>query len=471
MDQVRESIVSNAKLNLVRNTQNTSGQEHTLFSDFVNALTGKLSHIVINILIGVATARIWGAEGRGLITMVLIWPTIIATLFELGLMRALPFMVGKRLLPLADAGKVICTLWLASSSMSAGITLLAITLILGEELTWPWLIITSLSVGIQLLANFTRGFALAIQRPRYLTRFIFIKGPISLLTILLFGWAMGLTAPTQAWIYIAAHTIGFAVAAGYGLRLIGHHSKLGLTRNVKGLFSIASNTMRFGLSGFIMHLNYHVDMFLLCLPVFMITKNDIGNYTVGVAAAGLLWQIPRSLGILLHSRGAVATNPIAFSRQVASTARGSIVLALPVMIVLFFAAPTLFPLVYGKSFGKAGAVLQILSPAILAFFGARIFEAGFNALGHTKPINLIMGATVLLNVILNILWIPRYGLYGAAYASALTYPLGTLGLGIAFAKINMMTIREVFMPRVSDLTPVTQRLQKVLRSITRATDR
>ena len=437
--------------------------KHSLFADFVNLFSGKVAHIALSLGMGIATARIWGAEGRGLIAVVMIWPTLICRFFEQGSMRSLPYLIGKGVLPIERAGRVLFMLWSGTALFSIGVTLIALLFVLDEDLAWPWLLAAGLLLPAQLSNGYTKGVALGVQEPRYITNVVLITGVISLSVILIAGWALGYNAISEGWVYVAARVLGFAAAGAAGLRLVLMYTPVGFTTDPKQLWSTLIATIRFGASGIIMQLNYYADVLLLSLPVFMIPKEDIGNYTIGIAAAGMLWLIPQALGMLMLSRGAVAEDPERYNRQVASTARGSIIAAAPVMIIIVLVCPYVFPVLYGPEFTKAGPVVQILSPSILAFFGARIFESGFNAQGRVKPLIIIMSTITLINILLNILWIPRYGIYGAAWASAITYPVGTIALGIAYARCCNITLKSVFVPRLEDLDPVTQRLKRLKR--------
>jgi O-antigen/teichoic acid export membrane protein len=108
-------------------------------------------------------------------------------------------------------------------------------------------------------------------------------------------------------------------------------------------------------------------------------------------------------------------------------------LALPGAVGLGTLAPTIGRALLGAQFSAAAAALVpiIAIGGLLGGFKAYYFDLSFQLDRQTRPLVVIglLGAT--LNLALNILWIPAFGMFGAAWATVTTFALALLASGIA----------------------------------------
>ncbi len=94
----------------------------------------------------------------------------------------------------------------------------------------------------------------------------------------------------------------------------------------------------------------------------------------------------------------------------------SMLVAVPaVMLLIVLAGPVLG--MFGADFRGASGPLVVLSLAQL--FNVATGPSGLLLVagGYQRVLALLLGVGVLINVILNVIWIPAYGLMGAAYAA------------------------------------------------------
>lgn len=99
-------------------------------------------------------------------------------------------------------------------------------------------------------------------------------------------------------------------------------------------------------------------------------------------------------------------------------------LSLPFAIIMLIYNQEIM-LLFGKEFVSASNVLIILTSAALlqAFFGANGHILTMTGYPRINLINACLA--IVINFILNFIWIPRYGLIGSAYATLVA--MGTLG--------------------------------------------
>jgi O-antigen/teichoic acid export membrane protein len=101
---------------------------------------------------------------------------------------------------------------------------------------------------------------------------------------------------------------------------------------------------------------------------------------------------------------------------------------------------------YGPEFVVATTALLILLPGTIAFSAARPLKAIAQGSGRLRTLAVAMGAAAGLNVALNALLIPRYGMTGAAVATS-------VGYASMFA-FTVVAARRIGFHPLSDLRPV-----------------
>ncbi|MBI3127336.1 MAG: flippase [Candidatus Tectomicrobia bacterium] len=186
-----------------------------------------------------------------------------------------------------------------------------------------------------------------------------------------------------------------------------------------------------GLSGLIWVFYFRVDALML---EWMKGPEAVGQYAaaykfieLGLLGSGLVMA---SLAPLLAERW--PANPAGFRwiyRETIDYMAMIGALGAGAMAVL---APDLIRTIYAPSFTDAISVLRILSFALITLFMN-------NAFGHTMVMVGVQGPGFMttrvlgtvLNVALNLLWIPRWGAYGAAWATVAS-EIGVLLLSPAF---------------------------------------
>lgn len=98
----------------------------------------------------------------------------------------------------------------------------------------------------------------------------------------------------------------------------------------------------------------------------------------------------------------------------------SIIFGVIVLIILVF-SDYLMPLIYGTDFAASATPLKLLTPYLLMFSFSIYFSdfLDYRGLATKRAINL--SVAVILNIVLNYLLIPKYGVNGAAIATSASY--------------------------------------------------
>jgi O-antigen/teichoic acid export membrane protein len=171
-------------------------------------------------------------------------------------------------------------------------------------------------------------------------------------------------------------------------------------------------------SALFIFLNYRVDQLFI---KHYLSMSDLGVYSVGVMIAELIFLIPTSVQLALDSRFYNMTKDsverIAITKI---TIRYTFYLCL-IIVFIGSALTPLIPIVYGKEFAEASMITVILFWGVVFASIGKVSASYFFSQGrpHVHLVNTLI--TFLVNISLNIVLIPRFGIRGAAIASSIAY--------------------------------------------------
>jgi len=217
--------------------------------------------------------------------------------------------------------------------------------------------------------------------------------------------------------------------------------------NWKILKSILSLGLVYAASLLIINLNYKADVFLL--DQYSSTY-EIGIYSRGVTLTEYLWQIPMILSTLVFARSTAAKQSHQFSLRVCQLLRVSLIFITLGSIVLFFTSDILIRTLFGDAFIRSSKVQQILLPGVLLLTIFKVLNMDLAGRGKPWTSMIAMVPALIINVVLNILWIPTMGADGSAYASLVSYSFAALAFYVVYSVKTGIPLREIISYRASD---------------------
>ena len=205
-------------------------------------------------------------------------------------------------------------------------------------------------------------------------------------------------------------------------------------------------------------INYRVD--LLMLAWFHVDYYYIGLYAVGVSIAEYCWVIPDAFKDVIINRTAKdkSISSIAFSLRVSMT-----VLVL-IFGVLGFTCRYLIDFAYGPDFGEASGITLIMFVGVYSMVFTKIIGVSFLASGRWGFYFRVLLVASVLNLALNVVVIPIYGIYGAAVVSVTTYSLSGVWFVVMFLRENSVALRDVLWVRSEDVTSLRHLLRGLVPS-------
>jgi O-antigen/teichoic acid export membrane protein len=182
---------------------------------------------------------------------------------------------------------------------------------------------------------------------------------------------------------------------------------------------------------------------------------EVGWYRTPVKVLEGLTLVPRVLGFALIPVMA-ALHLTAPQKVTELYRRGSkylLVLGLPIAVFGVVAAEPFMVLLFGPEYAPSAASARFLIPAAVFMFLSNLGETTLACIDRWLSIVVISTAALILNVGLNLLWIPAYGHRGAALATLLTEAAYFLGTAVSLQAFGHTThwLRVAWRPIVATI--------------------
>jgi len=273
----------------------------------------------------------------------------------------------------------------------------------------------------------------------FLQSFLFLV----LLAILLLGFHFGIKSA------ILAYVFSFFLVCLILFFLVKKETKKVI---LKPNWEYFKNTFLYGskayLGSIFVFFHTRADRFLIN---FFIAPFAVGFYSVSAGVAESLWLLSLAASTVLFPRVASETNGRRLKEFTPLVWRSILFITFLMAILLFFVGPWLIPFLYSEKFLPSIQPFQILLLGSLAFCGMGILGNDLSARGKPQLMTYTVGISMILNIILNILWIPKWGITGAAWATSFSY-LVCLGIIIfLYSKTSGNKISEILFFQKNDL--------------------
>lgn len=194
-------------------------------------------------------------------------------------------------------------------------------------------------------------------------------------------------------------------------------------KNLIGLSSVVYFT------GVIQFLNYKLDLWVLSYNVS--NKVEISSYFLATQISQLLWVLPSAIHTVLFSH--ISDDKLNDSPKIVSgTFTIVFIYAITASLVLYQITPIMVKYLYGGGYVNVENYVGILLLGIIPLSCSLILSSFFA--GSNKFIINFKASAIsfIMTLLFNFILIPKYGAYGAAYSSVISYLCATLFLYFRF---------------------------------------
>jgi len=413
-----------------------------------NVLSTFITEVVLvglNLVIGILMARMLTPTARGVLALAMTAPVTVAYFIDPGIIQSNIYLIGRKeraaeavvanALTLATVIGTVAAivLWLARGvilrTFLSGLTVAQFTLLL---LLLPFFLLDSYMMSV---LRAIHCFDLYNLRR--------LLGQLILLVAMFLVLVVFNKAASGA---VLAFVCASAASAVLGLVFVG--SKVRLRPGLH--LGLLGEALPYGLKSYVQnlvgHLNYRLDVYLLAM---FLAPAQIAFYAIATNIAELVWYIPDSVGTVLFPKlSAAPREHVHF--MTAEVCRHTIFITALATLGLATVGWVVVPLFYGPAYLPALVPLFILLPGILSMAVYKVLTRNFSSRDRQQMSILAAAVALILNVGLNLVVIPRYGIGGAAASSLVSYTASSAVLLVAFLRDSGLSWRETLVIRRED---------------------
>lgn len=403
---------------------------------------GSMVVLLLHFLQKPVMARYLGPDGLGLFFMVTMIASIIALIAGIGINGAVVKYVAENK---DDKNKLHAVfssacITVAIFGVVASVVLFAFSDKLAGIFNMPSLSyllkIYAFVLPFSLMYSVILGLLNGLREMKYYSFFNTLNGVMIFLfvmafLILGFGVKGAVIGDMLAMIVVIA-------IAGVTMRKFVRFTVFDYRKNTEMLISFGSRMM-FGNA--INQINAQVDIIMIG---YFLTAGDVGFYAVAISLSRFFWRVPLSIQTITYpatteywSKG----NHEALNKMVDKSMKYSACILLPIGLAVWFFAKDIITLIFGGDFIYAVLPLQILLiGTVIRGIIAQPIGGSLSGIGRPDLSFKISAFVTIINIPLNILLIPLYGISGAALATTACLITGSiilLGLSIKLLSIKI----------------------------------
>lgn len=412
-----------------------------LSNPYVFSIISKICIVLLGFAYSVCQSRYLGAALKGDVAYVTSITSITSIVFGCGVHQAYPYFKKKTGEDVAPLFMKLSVLMLAVYFAVAVIftIVLRLDLSIGAVLILtPCLVYTKIVAYINMVENPNKKHATDL-----------ITNVLEVLIVIVF-WATLKASLLIGLVIFAIKDIILSLIYTYRMRAP-------LTAPVKLDRSRCLEILRFGIFPMLMllmtTLNYRVDVIMLKQ---FVPSADVGIYSVGVLLAERVWMIPDAMKEVMISNLAKGkgTEEVTFVIRVCNLA------CIVVVIGIVLLGQPFINLFYGAEYAPAYTVTVVILIGVLFMVYYKMIGSYNIVEGKQRENFIYLVISVVCNLALNALLIPKLGNIGAAVASIFSYAIAA-GLFIQkFVRDYSVRIRDMLIPNRSDLLRLRQVISK-----------
>jgi O-antigen/teichoic acid export membrane protein len=413
----------------------------------------------VGIVNGILLARLLGPAGKGDYYIIVLLPATVVVLLQLGLPQAIEFFSAQG----KTFGLVAKSFVLTGVLSAIGFALVLILLpVLQEAILHgidPQLVLLALlALPLALHAFFSASIVIGRQAV-HLYAAVKISYPL-VWTVLIVAIFAGL-GPSVA----AAIAVYVIVAVINALGLLVAAVRVSRAAPLPGVASYRQ-LIRFGLRFYPASLaaffSYRVDAYLLA---FLISNpsEPLGYYSLAVGLAEMVFFFPSAVAAVFFPHVAGSSREES-DRQVALVSRVTLLVSGMFALLLIPAASVMIWTVL-PAFEQSFPPLLVLLPGVVALSGANVVGGYLTGIGRPGFNSIVTVIALLVNMVANLVLIPRFGILGAASASLISYSLSSVLLTAVAARISGTPMRRFWIPGPDDVRYVAATSAGLVRRI------
>lgn len=390
--------------------------KQTIVKNTIWLSAGIISSKIIRAFVIIYAARVLGAEGYGVFSYAMSLAAFFSLFSDLGLSgvltRELSRNPEKKSDYIATASVIKIIMTVASFLITIGLSPILVKI----EAARPLIALAAFLVVFDTARMFIFGFTRARNKME-------LEGILTFITeacIALFAIGIFVFSPSP-FLLSLAYAFGsglgtifvFLAIWKYARKIIGSFKK-------ELVWPIVETSLAFAMVGIFGALMINTDSVILG---FFKSAYDLGLYAVAQRPVQLLYILPAIIAVSIfpivshsaHNKKHEQSRKILEFSLIASLA-----IALPIAIGGIILAQPLMLLLFGAEYHGAVLCFQLLLSTVLFVFPGTVIGNAMLSYNMQKAFSLTAATGAIVNIVLDLLLIPRYGINGSAVATIIT---------------------------------------------------
>ncbi len=411
-------------------------------------LVARIAGLVLALVTSVVIARTLGPGGNGIYTLATLFPLLLVTFTNLGIGPATVYYVAQDTYPLKEVLGNNIVLSAITGSVASILGLIFVVLL--QDRFFPtvapqYLMLTILMVPLTLFGQqYVNQILLGARRIKEFNAATLLYKVFLLLLVLLATVVLGLGIAGALWATVLSSLLLCLVLFPWIKRLAGG---VQFRPNLEYVRHTLGYGVRAHLGNIVGFLNYRVEVFLL--GVFL-PAAAVGFYAVAVGLAEKLWFVSESASVVLFPTVSAETDEQQRKQFTPLVNRSILLITAMGAVLLYVVSHWAIVLLYSTEYVATIPLFRILLPGIVFLSAGRILAN--DIAGRGKPLlNTYVGLIgLLVQVALDLAWIPLYGATGAAWATTISYGITSGARLWLYMKLSGNSLATVILPQSSD---------------------
>lgn len=408
----------------------------------------RVLQLILGMGVSVIIARILGPAGKGEFALAILLSMLLVSFIDLGIGQASVYYIGQKKYSLGQVFGINIIFCLILS-IAAGVIGICIIIFWANTLfaavPREFLLLALAAVPFQIFLFFANNILLGLQKIKSYNFIQLIQSGIYLILVAVFilGFHLGVRAAIIVHVvslFLSSLILFFVTRFYAGRPDFAIKAQLLADFLGYGVKIYAANVLSF--------LHFRIDMFMLNL---FLNPAAVGFYSIAVTIAEKLWLLSQSAGVVVFPHVSAETNIEQRRKFTALVARNILAITVIAAVSLCVLAPRLITFFYSRQYLATIIPFQILLFGIIPVSLSRILLYDFAGRGKPILVTYLNGISVVLNVVLNIIFIPRFKIVGAAVATSISYTFISLLAVIIYKNISGNKIRDIIFIKKSDL--------------------
>jgi len=418
--------------------------------------------IIIGMLSALIIARTLGVEGQGRYALVILLPNLLYTIFNMGVARATVFYIGKKEFALED---VFRTNLLVSMVISFATILIGILFIIFFHEKFYASVSIQLMFMILCVLPFlflNKNLQVIFQGKEQFEKFniVVILNQVGLLffsSLFLLALNLDLFGALLAFVLtqvLMLFLVFYYLQSEYNLKFTSGNLSLDYFKG-SVLYGIKGH-----LSNILAFINYRIDLFIIA---YFLNDAAVGLYSVAVSIAERIWIVSQSVSSVLFARVSNLSSDVERAQFTALVSRNVLFLSILGGGGLFLLGKWIIYLLFGAAYAGSIAPFLWLIPGIVLGSMSRIISNYFAGIGKPEINTYVAIFLTILNIGLNIILVPKYGVVGAAVATSITYSTNMVIKTIIFSSMNKIHYSNFVIVKMADFEIYKSYIAKILK--------